>query len=203
MAVEIIECEQNSPQWLQARIGLPTCSAFSKILAKGEGKTRKAYLNRLAAETITGEPLESFSNQAMERGHALEPEARTLYSFMTNVEPKLVGFVKNGSKGGSPDSFLGDDGILEVKTQSGDLLIETLFKNEFPSTHKAQCQGLLWVTEREWLDIAIYWPKMPMFVKRTGRDEVFIAELSREVDRFNEELAETVERVRRYGEAGR
>ena len=82
------------------------------------------------------------------------------------------------------------------------ILIDKLLKGTFPPEHKAQCQGGLWVCERDWIDLSIYWPRMPTFTIREFRDELYIAQLSREVDRFNEELAETVERVRKYGQAG-
>lgn len=199
MSIEIFDCDQNSPEWYAIRCGVPTASQFSAILAKGEGKTRKAYLNRLAAEIVTGEPTETFTSPAMERGHLMEEEARDAYSFMLDTDPIRVGFVRSGDKGCSPDSFLGDKGILEIKTQRGDLLVDTLLKGEFPSEHKAQCQGALWICEREWIDIAVYWPKLPLFVKRAYRDEGYIANLAGAVKLFNAELAETVDRIRNYG----
>lgn len=162
--------------------------------------TRKTYLFKLAGEVVTGEPTESYSNAHMERGKTMEDEARDLYSFVANVEPQRVGFVRSGQKGCSPDSLIGDNGMLEVKTKLPHLLIETLFKDKFPAEHKAQCQGALWVAEREWIDIAVYWPKMPLFVKRAYRDEDYIASLASAVDKFNDELAEVVERIRRYGQ---
>ena len=199
MPIEIIDCEQNSEEWLKARLGIPTASAFSDILAKGEGKTRRSYMNRLAAEIVTGTPIESYSNPYMERGHAQEDNARRAYELLTEARPERVGFVRNGRKGCSPDSLIGDDGILEIKTQRADLLIETLRLDRFPPSHVAQCQGALWVAERSWIDIAIYAPGMPLFVRRAERDDRYIAELSRAVDQFLAELDETVEAVRRYG----
>lgn len=201
MSVQIIECEQGSDAWHQARLGVPTASNFSAILAKGEGKTRKAYMNKLAAEIITGELGESFTTPAMERGKAMEAEARELYAFVANVALQQVGFVRNGPVGWSPDSLIGDVGALEIKTQRADLLIDTLLKDEFPSEHRAQCQGGLWVGEREWVDICVYWPGMPLFKKRAGRDDVYIKNLDGEVKRFLDEMHELVARIQRYGEA--
>lgn len=200
MTLQIFDdIEQGSDLWRQTRMGLPTASEFHSVLAKGEGKTRKSYMLRLAAEVITGEPLETFKSASMERGNLMEPEARDMYCFMTDAVPQRVGFIRNGPKGCSPDSLLGSSGILEIKTQRGDLLVETLLRDEFPPEHKAQCQGALWVAEREWVDIAVYWPKLPLFVKRAYRDEAYISKLSSAVDQFNEELAAMVERVKRYG----
>jgi hypothetical protein len=203
--IEVFDCEQNSHQWFEARRGLATASMFGTIQASGKGggesKTRATYLRKLAGEIVTGEPMESFSNKHMERGHEMEDEARKFYAFMSDNEPQLVGFIRNGAKGGSPDSLIGENALLEIKTALPHILIEYIEKDKFPSEHVAQAQGNLWVSEREWLDLVVYWPKMPPFIKRVCRDEAYIANLSRAVDQFNEELAELVERVRSYGRA--
>lgn len=201
MTIQIIDCEQGSDAWRLCRLGIPTASNFKHILAKGEGKTRRSYMLKLAAEIVTGEPGEDFTSQAMERGNAMEGEARELYTFVSAMTPERVGFIRNGPVGWSPDSLLGDKGALEIKTQRADLLIETILKDEFPSEHKAQCQGGLWVGEREWIELCVYWPKMPLFVKKVYRDDVFIKTLSSEVDRFLAELHDLVARIQQYGEA--
>lgn len=207
MAIQIIDCAQQSPEWYQARLGIPTSSMFKTVLANGKGGgeslTRKTYLLKLAGEIITGEPMDNYVSVDMERGNAMEDEARSYYAFTTGVELQRVGFIRNGARGCSPDSLISRDGMLELKTAFAHILIEKLLRGTFPPEHKAQCQGALWVAERDWIDLSIYWPKMPIFTIREFRDESYIAELSREVDRFNAELAETVERVRRYGEIGR
>lgn len=201
--MQIFNCQQNSPEWYACRLGIPTASMFSTVLAKGKdggaSVTRKTYLYKLAGEIITGEPAENYSNDHMERGKLMEAEARDLYAFMTDLIPQQVGFIRNGAKGCSPDSLIGADGVLEVKSKLPHLTIECLLRGEFPAEHKAQCQGALWVTEREWVDIAVYWKGLPLFIKRAGRDADYIAKLSSAVDEFNDELAGIVERVKRYG----
>lgn len=198
MPPEIIDVEQNSPEWFEARRGIATASKFKDILAKGEGKMRRGYMLKLAGERLTEEVTEGYTNAAMERGHEMEPAARAKYSFMHSVEPQLVGFVRNGDKGASPDSLIGPDGVLEIKSAEPHILIDFMLRGEFPSTHKAQCQGHLWVCEREWCDLAIYWPKLPLFIVRAYRDAGYIRTLAEEVSRFNDELAEVVEKVRAY-----
>ena len=198
----IHEVEQNSPEWDRLRMTIPTASMFATVMAKGEGKTRSAYMRKLAGSIATGEPPENYTNAAMERGHDMEAEARALYEFQYDVDAVQVGFVTNdeGTVGGSPDSLIGADGILEIKTAAPHILIEKIVAGKFPPEHVAQCQGLLWLTERDWLDLAIYWPKMPLFAKRAKRDEAYIKKLADEVDRFNDDLAVLVDTVRRYGE---
>lgn len=201
MPPRIIDCEQGTPEWFQARAGIPTASEFSTVMAKGEGKTRRTYMLKLAGEIITGEPTESYTNAHMERGKAMEAEARDYYEFLTDAEMEPVGFIVNDAvrAGYSPDCLVGENGLVEIKTQLPHLLIETILKDKFPASHVAQCQGGLLIAEREWIDIVCYWPGMPKFVKRAYRDEPYIATISEEVKRFNDELLEVVEKVRSYG----
>lgn len=203
MSPTIIECEQGTEPWLRARMGIPTASEFSSVLAAAKDgkdrKTRNKYMRKLAGELITGEPMESYQNAHMERGKVMEDEARDFYAFTTDEPILRIGFVVNGNKGCSPDSFIGSTGMLEIKTAIPDILIEKILADDFPPEHRAQCQGNLMVAEREWLDIGIYWPKMPMFVKRAYRDESYIRNMSVEIDQFNAELHELVEKIRRYG----
>lgn len=200
--MEILTCAQNTPEWFAARMGIPTASEFKTLLGiKKEAKekvTRRTYMLKLAGEIVTGEPMESYQNDHMERGKVMEDEARDLYSFKYDIEPQRVGFIRNGDKGCSPDSLLGDRGMLEIKTKLPHLLIDCLLKDEFPAEHKAQCQGALWVAEREWIDIAVYWPKLPLFVKRAYRDDGYIANIAGAVKEFNEELAATVKLIREH-----
>lgn len=203
MTVQIINCEQNSPEWYEARRGIPTASEFAAIMSNGRGKaeslTRRTYLNKLAGEIVTGEAMEQATTFHMERGKIMEAEARKLYSFMTDTDPQQVGFILNGNKGASPDSLIGADGGLEIKTKLPHLMIDVLRRDELPDDHKAQVYGCMWVAEREWWDFVSYWPTLPLFVKRVYRDEKYIGEIAAAVEAFNAELAEVVELIRNYG----
>lgn len=203
--IQIHTCDQGSLDWYKIRSGMPTASEFATVLASGKGGgesiTRKKYLYRLAGEIITGEPEETYQSADMARGKVMEESAREHYAFVREADPELVGFISNGPKGCSPDALLDHDGLLEIKTAKPSVQIERLQRNDLPPEHKAQCQGALWICERTYLDFVSYWPKMPPLIVRVERDEAYIANLAAEVDRFNEELAEVVDRVRRYGQA--
>ena len=202
MTIEIINVDQGTPEWFDARRGIPTASEFHSILSPGKGgkpsKTRMSYMAKLAAEVLKAKAPESFSNVHTARGHTMEDEARNLYALQYDVEPVQVGFIRNGDKGYSPDSLVGERGLLEIKSKLPALVIDLILSGEFPLEHEAQCQGGLWVADRQWIDIAVYWEGLPLFVKRAHRDELYIAKLSREVAAFNEELAEMVETIRQY-----
>lgn len=197
--LEIHDMPQGSPEWFAARLAIPTASNFGDVLAKGKGLTRQAYLHKLAGEAITGEMAEGYSNAHMERGKEMEAQARATYEFVSDVECQSVGFIRNGRKGCSPDALIGDAGMLEIKTKLPHLMVATLVRGGMPPEHKAQCQGQLWVSEREWVDFVAFWPGFPLFVHREFRDEAYIANLSVEIDRFNADLDQVVAFVRNYG----
>lgn len=203
MKPEVFTCEQGSEEWFAARRGIPTASMFATVMALGKGggesKTRRKYMLQLAGEILTEESMETYSNEHMERGKLMEDEARRLYAFERNTELEQVGFIKRGRAGCSPDSLIGTKRMLEIKTTLPHLLIDIHLRGEFPPEHRAQCQGNLWIAEREEIDIAIYWPKMPLFVQTIHRDDRYIDGLARAVDEFNSELAYVVQQMRRLG----
>lgn len=199
MQLEIIDCEQNSDAWMQARSGLVTASRLKDLLAKGEGKLRARYLHDLAAEIMRGYPEpETYSNPYMDRGHALEDDARQRFAFEHAVEPVKVGFIRRHDlrAGCSPDSLIGDDGGLEIKTALGHIQIERMKRGTLPPEHVAQVQGSLWITGRQWWSFVSYSPDLPLFHVRVERDEAYIAELAKSVAAFNSELDSLVSALR-------
>lgn len=202
MTEVFFDVEQRSSEWYALRCGIPTASRFGDILAKGEGKVRGKYMRQLAGEIVTGEPAESYSNSHMERGRVMEAQARELYRgrtmFAGGDEVREVGFIRSTKAGGSPDALVGEHGLLEIKTMLPDLLIELFQRNskDFPKEHIAQCAGNLWVSGRQWCDIAIYWPKMPLYVRRLVRNEGYISMLADEVELFAYEARKLAEWIK-------
>ena len=205
MTLEVFEFEQRSPEWYAARLGIPTSSMFATVLAKGKGGgesvTRRTYMLKLLGERLTGEPADNYQNAHMERGRVMEAEARDLYELVKEVPMRQVGFIRRGDVGCSPDSLIGDDGVLEIKTKLAHLQLDCLLRDHLPPEHVAQVQGQLWIAEREWVDLVSYWPGLPLFVKRTYRDDSYIATLAAAVDAFNSELAALEDRIKRYKSA--
>ncbi|WP_018935686.1 MULTISPECIES: lambda exonuclease family protein [unclassified Thioalkalivibrio] len=194
------DIEQGTEEWLRVRAGIPTASQFGELIDRGQGKTRRTYMLKLAGEILTGEPMPGFSNQHTRRGHEQEDEARETYGFIREVDVEQVGFIRNGDKGGSPDGLVGIDGGCEVKTKLPHLHLEVLLAEEVPAEHMPQIDGLIWVAEREWWDFISYCRGLPPFIKRVYRDEKRIRKISRAIDQFNQELADIVEKVRRGSE---
>lgn len=182
---------QGSPEWLQARCGNATASEFSSILAKGQGKTRASYLRRIVAERMTGKPHESYRNADMDRGNALEPRARMAYEARSGNFVDEVGFIKHPelAAGCSPDGLVDADGGAEIKSVIATVQVDTILSGAYPSEHKAQIQGCLWLTKRVWWDFCSFCPDMRderlrLYVYRVQRDEAYIQALEVEVRKF-------------------
>ena len=192
--MEILNFPQGSEDWNRSRLGIVTMSRLSSLLVNGKsasgfGKDAYTYMNQLLGERITGELDDSFQgNRHTERGNALEPLAKELYTGLTGNAVKEVGIILNRGAGYSPDGLVGNDGLIEIKTKLPKYQVEVLLANEIPKEHIAQCQGGLWVSEREWLDFVSYWPGMPLFVKRAYRDEKMISTIAERVEAFYEEM---------------
>jgi hypothetical protein len=201
--IEIIDCEQNTREWELARCGMPTASAASKVLAQGrkgeDSKVRRDYLYQLADEVIYQSPAESYTNENMERGKLWEAQARSIYALENDCIPEQVGFVKNHSvrAGCSPDSFIGTEGILQIKTSFPRLWVHHLIHGTYPLEHKPQIQTELWLTARAWTDLMIYWPHRQPYIIRIERDDEYINELlGPQFYRFNHELDTIVAAMR-------
>jgi hypothetical protein len=205
MELQIFNCLQGTPEWYAARAGIPTASEFDTVMAKGRGggdsKTRRTYMLKLIGERLTKEPMWSYTNEHMERGKAMEDEARDLYQMIAEVECEQVGFLRRSDAGCSPDSLVGENGMLEIKTKLPHLQLDCILYDELPSEHRAQCQGQLWIAEREWVDFVSYWPGLPLFAKRVFRDEDYIKRLAEAVRVFNAEMEEMIAKVQQYRRA--
>ena len=197
----ITEVQQGSPEWLALRLGIVTCSELDCLLVNGKGEAgfgagAFTYMNTLIGERITGEAADPFQgNRHTERGHELEGVARMLYEQREEVETKQVAIILNHGAGYSPDSLVGPKGLTEIKTKLPKFQVEVILSGEIPKEHVAQCQGGLWVSEREWIDFVCYWPGMPLFIKRAYRDEAMIRKLSERVKTFYEILDDRMNQV--------
>lgn len=198
---EILNIEQRSWEWRMARLGIVTASEASKVIAKGRGgaesAVRRDYMHRLAAERVTGEPVETYCNALMQRHADLEPEARAYYEFMTDNVVLPGGFACNDLAGASPDGLVDDDGLIEIKVKEPHLQVGILAKNRVPPEYLPQIQCQLWVTGRAWCDFVAYCsPKLDVLIKRVKRDDEYIANMEDAVRQFNAELDSLTEWLR-------
>jgi putative phage-type endonuclease len=180
----IKDIEQGSQEWLQLRLGVATASNFDKIITSSgvESKTLKEYAFELASDSLLTEPEASFQSEAMIRGNQLEEEAKSYYSFVTDNKVEEVTFIKKGNIGYSPDGLISDNGLVEIKCPLKKNHLKYLIDNKLPTKYKAQVQGGLYISEREYCDFISYHPlfkdEKKMLVIRVERDEEFIKKLS-------------------------
>lgn len=199
--MRIIDIDQRSPEWFEARRGIPTASSFDKIVTStGKLSTqRKGYLYTLAAERISGMSEDHFKSWQMEEGTRREDESRLVYAMLREVEVEQVGFCLSdeGRYGCSPDGLVGEDGGLELKNPTGKVAIEYLLAGKLPTKYLQQVQGSLLVTGREWWDFASYCPGLPTLILRVERDEGFITLLENALWEFCDELDEICAEIER------
>jgi hypothetical protein len=196
--VRIIDCEQGTPGWFAARLGVPTASEFSNIITAKKGEYAAAadtYINTLIDEVMRPEADRSWGgNRHTDRGRELEPEARDLYAFERDLVPVQVGFVLNddGTLGCSPDSLIGKlakpEGGLECKCPDGPTHVKWLRAGGVPDEYKAQVHGSLIVTGLPWWDFLSYCPGYPHLLVRVVPDP-FTAKLREHLQRFLGEYA--------------
>lgn len=197
----ILNHEQGSDEWHAARCGILTASVMSCLLVDGKGVAgfgagALTLMNELIGERFTGEAAGKFGgNGHTERGHELEPQARAFVSERLGVEIVNVGIILNHGCGYSPDGLIGDDGLIEIKTKLPKLQIDVILDGVIPKDHVVQCQVGLWVSERDHIDFASFWPGMPLFHKRASRDEAMIRKLAERAKTFYEVMEERTQQI--------
>lgn len=193
-----LDCKQGGPEWDEARLGIPTASNFDRILTPTKleySRRSEDYRDELLAEWLLGFPLDQFSTSEMDRGTRLERTARAWYE-LSHADVEEVGFVLRDDRqvGGSPDGFVGDDGLVEIKCPMAKAHIGYLLDDGTP--HRGQIQGLLYLTGREWCDLVVYSDYLPKLVRRFERDEDYIEALEKALWRFLQDLNECKDKLR-------
>lgn len=197
--MEIIECEQGSPEWFKHRLGSIGGSSISSVMAKGQGKMRKNLMYRLAGEILSGQNYEGYSNAHMERGLELEDEARNVYSAVSGNEVRQVGLaVRDKYRHYSPDGLI-NNGIIEVKCTIPSVHIDIIIQNEIPPEYRKQCQWGLSICEVEEIDFISYSPTVidkPIWIISRPKDQKLIKEMHEEASKFLFEMAMLIKKVK-------
>jgi len=194
--MRLIPHEQRSLEWFQARLGIPTASNFDRLITSTGKPSASAdnYINQLVAERVTGAAVEVKVTEAMQRGTDLEPEARSLFEFVTDLVVTEAPLCMHDilDAGASPDAFIGDDSLLEIKCPSGHTHVEYLRDGCLPSKYIAQVQGQLWITGKVKAHFLSYHPDFKPLMVVVPRDEMFIAKLEAEVVKATNKIGELV-----------
>lgn len=203
--MKIYDMPQGTPEWYQARLGIPTSSRFDEIITPKTGKlsaSARKYAFWLIAEQLLNRPLDNLDNlEWIARGKELEPQAVRGYEFEHDVQTRPVGFITtdDGLAGCSPDRLvIGKPGGVEIKIPAPQTMIAYLIDGP-DEKYKCQVQGQLMIAELEYVDFYAWSPEMPAVRIRTARDEPFIALLRDALTQFNDMRLEMLERVRSQG----
>lgn len=188
----------GTEEWSAARLGKVTASRIADIVARtktGWGASRDNYMADLIAERLTGVAVEGYKSQAMQWGSDTEHQARVFYELIEGATVGGGGYLDHPTipmAGASPDGFIGDDGLVEIKCPITKTHIETLRGGRVNGVYAKQMQWQMACTGRAWCDFISFDPRMPedlrMFVQRVPRDGAVIAELEEAVVGFLAEL---------------
>lgn len=172
--MRVVECEQGTIEWAEARRGIATASRFGDILTpktmKLSDKARDYACELLAEHFVPphywlGDDLQT---KAMAQGTRTEREARAYFELETNRPVQEVGFVltDDGRFGCSPDGLVGNDAGLELKCPLHKTQISYLLDGTLPAKYRAQVHGALVVTGRSHWWFMSYAPGLaPLLVK--------------------------------------
>ena len=196
---------QGSPEWFAQRLGKATASRIADIIARtktGYSTSRANYAAELVCERLTGAQAERFTNAAMQWGTEKEPDAKAAYEFIHNAQVEPAEFVPHPTiamTGASPDGYVGDVGLIEVKCPISATHIETLLRGQVPDKYEVQMLWQMACTGRAWCDYVSFDPRLPphlqLFVKRVHRNATRIAELEAEVISFLAEVDSTISKL--------
>lgn len=179
--------QQGSDSWSRLRMGRPTSSDFDSLITPtgevSKAKGVKSYAHRLIAEILLQTPIRTMApSYAMERGKALEPEARDAYCFITNEELEYGGFITDDLKrwGCSPDALIkGKNAGIEIKCPlSEEIHMGYLFDNEtLIKDYAPQVQGQIFAAGFDYVDMISYYPGLPRVIVRVEPNPKFQASL--------------------------
>lgn len=170
--------EQGTPEWDQIRLGRFTASEIWKLTvepktnaAKEAGQlseTAMTYISEKVAEVMTGQCKQQGYAFPLVWGSEKESEARAKFAEKTGFHIETVGFFAyTDHAGGSPDGFVNDDAILEIKCpyDSAKQLDYLMLTDQWDLKRMCrdyywQCQANMLFTERNMCHFVTYDPRM-------------------------------------------
>lgn len=189
--MQVVNCEQGTDEWFALREQRMSASHAQAIAANGKGLD--TYITQLMQEYYsTSEPVK-YQSKSMERGIELEPSAGFAYEMETGNEVKKVGFViRNDNVGCSPDLFVNNDGLAEIKCLEDKAYFNYLLTEKIDTGYEWQMQMQMLICKRKWCDYVVYNPNFKksliikrMFIDALKTDKLELGFLSG-IDKINE-----------------
>lgn len=179
--MKILDLDQNTEEWLEARKGKITSSKLKDIVVK-RGNGKKIGFYQLIADRLA---IDEAYQDPRERGHSLEHEAIELFESTTGREvDKDVGLCVSDLHEGialSPDGLIKDeDGkyteAVEAKCLGSARHIEAILTNHVPADYEMQALQYFVVNDDlEVLYFVFYDPRViakPFHIVSVTREEV-------------------------------
>lgn len=158
--------QQRTSAWRAARRGKMTASNLGAALGLVSYTSRvEAFRRALGTDTFTG-------NEATQWGTDNEPNAITDYSALTGNVVQATGLHVHPTipwVAGSPDGFVGEEGMIEVKCPFYFKKGGGRLHKEIPNHYYLQMNALLEICNRKWCDFVTWCPE-GMAVYRVTRD---------------------------------
>ena len=199
--LRIIDVEQGTDEWLEARRGMITASTVGQLVTPrtiqpAANPESRALVARLAAERITGWVDDTYQSADMIRGTLDEPHARDAYAKATGITVEECGLMVRDLDDGvrlgySPDGLVGDVGLIEVKSRKPGKHIQTVMADQVPVEYMAQIQAGLLVSGRAWCDYISYSGGLPLWIIRVYPDEQWQTAIQAAVGAAEQTIADT------------
>lgn len=194
----IFNCEQGTEEWLRLRAGRPTASNFDKIVTAAKcdlSKQAEGYMADLVAESYVPDWNPIKPSYWMQRGTAMEPEARKAFKDelgLQDNELTQVGFILHagGVLGCSPDSLILQDAKpvsgVEIKCPAPNTHVKWVMAGGVPDEHRLQVHGSLVVSGLDTWHFWSYYPGMKPHHVIVYRDE-YTAKVEKALLQFAED----------------
>lgn len=176
--MKIINCTQGSTEWHDLRALRISASHAQAIGANGKGLN--TYVTEKVCKYFSSAEEESYTNKAMAHGIEQEPVAVTMYEFETGSIAKEIGYVIHSEHVGcSPDRFIDEDGLAEVKCPSDNVYFKYILDGKIDTKYYAQMQMQMLICGKAWCDYVVYNPnfKKQLIIKRVYPDEIVFQKL--------------------------
>jgi hypothetical protein len=171
---------QGSEEWHQLRKGVPTASAFSRILTPVKRQYSGAastYIDELIADKLSvmyPRRAESYTSRSMDFGQQTEEEARRHLAFNLGLDIMNGGFCTTDDErfGASPDFLVRGKKIGgELKCPEEKTHVRWLRASKLPADHICQVHGGLVVCDYdEWIFMS-YAQGWPPFILHITPDD--------------------------------
>ena len=193
--------EPYSPDWFKTRQGSFTGSEIYKLMTEPRTKAAKekgelseganTYVLEKVWEKLSGRTKGGVDNFATEWGNENEPKAVLWYEKLTGrkcEETNLLYSKEYPYISGTPDRFVGEDGMIELKCPfNGANHLKHCFITDseyFKSEHNDyywQMMCYLYLSGRQWCDFVSFDPRIDsdlgMFIYRVERNEGDVSQM--------------------------